>query len=203
MESPLTKIRTDKREIFLTFDDGPEPAFTHEVLDCLAKFNAKGTFFVIAEKAKKHSHFLEKISKGGHTIGNHSLDHHYSHFFQSEDRLKDWIMEGNKTLTHLLGEPPVAFRSPAGVITPPLKRVMSELSLPWVHWNKRFFDTNFPFSWTQSFYKFHSGDIVLLHDRQKTVFRNGFIKGLEQFLARGLKKGFKFSAITRERINDV
>ncbi len=203
MKRPLTCIPTKKTEIFLSFDDGPTPYITPKVLDCLAAFNAKATFFVIAEKAKQNHSELKRINREGHSIGDHSLNHQYSYFFKSQDRLKEWILEGNKTLTHLLGEPPVGFRSPAGVVTPPLKRVMSELSLPWVHWNKRFFDTNLPFSWTQAFYNFHSGDIVLLHDRQKAAFQKGFLKGLEKFLARGSEKGFTFSAITKERISNV
>ncbi len=203
MKRPLSHIPTKETEIFLSFDDGPDSDFTPKVLDCLSAFDAKATFFVIAEKAKQNPSELERIREKGHSIGDHSLNHQYSHFFRSQDRLKEWILEGNKTLTHLLGESPVAFRSPAGVVTPPLMRVMSELSLPWVHWNKRFFDTNLPFSWTQSFYNFQSGDIVLLHDRQKTAFQKGFLKGLEQFLARGSEKGFTFSAITKERISNV
>ena len=200
MKGPIKKLSSQNSEVFLTFDDGPDINLTSRVLETLSRFGAQATFFVIGEKAKKNPLVIDKIKKGGHSIGDHSLNHNYSYFFKSQRELKNWVETGNKTLTHLLGEPPVGFRSPAGVVTPPLKRVMGELSTPWIHWNKRFFDTNLPFSWTQSFHKLNSGDIVLLHDCQKAALRESFMRGLESLLSQGIEQGLSFQAITKERL---
>jgi peptidoglycan/xylan/chitin deacetylase (PgdA/CDA1 family) len=62
-------------EVYLTFDDGPIPEVTPWVLDTLASFNAKATFFCIGDNIKKHPTVFKKVLKEGHTIGNHTQHH--------------------------------------------------------------------------------------------------------------------------------
>lgn len=68
-------IPTEKKEVFLTFDDGPTPGVTDWVLDELDKYNAKATFFCLGKNAEKHPHLFADILKRGHAVGNHSYDH--------------------------------------------------------------------------------------------------------------------------------
>ena len=68
------KSQTEKA-IYLTFDDGPIPQVTPFVLQTLAQFNAKATFFCIGENVQKHSEIFEAVKAGGHTIGNHTFNH--------------------------------------------------------------------------------------------------------------------------------
>ena len=65
----------NKKEIFLTFDDGPTPNVTYWVLDELAKYNAKATFFCIGKNIEKHPKTFLKTIKNGHSIGNHTHNH--------------------------------------------------------------------------------------------------------------------------------
>src|SRR5882724_9358933 len=58
----------------LTFDDGPS-AFTGRMLDELDKYNVKATFFVLGSRASVHPDMIERMSREGHVIGNHSLSH--------------------------------------------------------------------------------------------------------------------------------
>jgi peptidoglycan/xylan/chitin deacetylase (PgdA/CDA1 family) len=69
--------RKDNQEktIYLTFDDGPIPEITEFVLETLAQFNAKATFFCIGDNIRKHPDIFEKVIKGGHSIGNHTFNH--------------------------------------------------------------------------------------------------------------------------------
>ena len=62
-----------KKEIFLTFDDGPTPEITQFVLEELKKYNAKATFFCIGKNIKKHPEIFTKILSDGHSIGNHTI----------------------------------------------------------------------------------------------------------------------------------
>lgn len=69
------KVSTDKKEIFLTFDDGPVPQITEFVLDELAKYQAKATFFCIGDNVEKHPAIFDEIKKQGHSVGNHTFNH--------------------------------------------------------------------------------------------------------------------------------
>lgn len=65
----------DEDQIYLTFDDGPVPGITPWVLDELAKFNAKATFFCIGDNVRKYPGIFERIISEGHYIGNHTQNH--------------------------------------------------------------------------------------------------------------------------------
>lgn len=69
------RMPTQKKEIFLTFDDGPIPEVTEFVLNELEKYQAKATFFCIGTNIEKHPHIFQKILNLQHTIGNHTFNH--------------------------------------------------------------------------------------------------------------------------------
>lgn len=66
---------SDKKEIYLTFDDGPIPEITEFVLDQLEKHNAKATFFCIGDNIKKYPAVFHQIINEGHSVGNHTFNH--------------------------------------------------------------------------------------------------------------------------------
>ena len=65
----------DKKLIALTFDDGPHPKETNQVLDVLKKYNVKATFFIAGKHANWYPEPLIRASKEGHEIGNHTFNH--------------------------------------------------------------------------------------------------------------------------------
>lgn len=69
------KIPTQKKEIYLSFDDGPIPEVTPWVLEQLEKYNAKATFFCVGENVKKNKSLFNKIQQDGHAVGNHTFNH--------------------------------------------------------------------------------------------------------------------------------
>lgn len=69
------KISTPDPVLFLTFDDGPVPEVTPQVLSILKAYNAKATFFCIGDNVNKHPEIYKDILKEGHTVGNHSYNH--------------------------------------------------------------------------------------------------------------------------------
>ncbi|CAM1372017.1 putative peptidoglycan N-acetylglucosamine deacetylase, CE4 family [Tenacibaculum litoreum] len=66
---------SDRKEIYLTFDDGPIPEVTEFVLNQLNKFNAKATFFCIGDNVRKHPAVFSRIINEGHSVGNHTFNH--------------------------------------------------------------------------------------------------------------------------------
>ncbi|MDR6125241.1 cellulose synthase/poly-beta-1,6-N-acetylglucosamine synthase-like glycosyltransferase/spore germination protein YaaH/peptidoglycan/xylan/chitin deacetylase (PgdA/CDA1 family) [Bacillus sp. SLBN-46] len=64
-----------RKEVVLTFDDGPDPTYTPQILDILDKNHIKGTFFIIGENAMKHPKLVKRVFNEGHEIGNHTFTH--------------------------------------------------------------------------------------------------------------------------------
>lgn len=64
-----------KKEIVLTFDDGPDPKYTPQILDILDKNHIKGAFFMVGENAELHPKLIERMFKEGHEIGSHTFTH--------------------------------------------------------------------------------------------------------------------------------
>ena len=74
-KSLLWSVNTSRREVFLTFDDGPVPEVTPLVLEILKKYNVKATFFCVGENVQKYPDVFNLLLKAGHAIGNHTFHH--------------------------------------------------------------------------------------------------------------------------------
>ena len=61
--------------LYLTFGDGPHPTFTPQMLDLLARHDAKATFFMVGKEAQRFGHLVPTVRRAGHAVGNHSLSH--------------------------------------------------------------------------------------------------------------------------------
>lgn len=71
----LWRVKTDDKVIYLTFDDGPIPEITEFVLEELANYQAKATFFCIGDNIQKHPNIFQQIINQGHNFGNHTYNH--------------------------------------------------------------------------------------------------------------------------------
>ncbi|WP_240547883.1 polysaccharide deacetylase family protein [Paenibacillus lignilyticus] len=105
------------RRVALTFDDVPDPRYTPQVLEILARYKVRATFFVVGNRAAKHPALVRRMRKEGHIIGNHSYDHAVfsrisRYAFEQQIWRTDWI------LRPLAGYSPKFIRPPYGEITP-------------------------------------------------------------------------------------
>lgn len=104
------------RKIYLTFDDGPSP-YTNEILDILATYDVKATFFVVAREEPEYEALYKRIVEEGHTLGIHSYSHEYEKIYASaEDFLEDYWKLSNY-LVELTGVTPFCYRFPGGSST--------------------------------------------------------------------------------------
>ena len=103
-------IKNDRRAVFLTFDDGPEPDITEFVLEELKRHQFKATFFCRGDNAESHPHLVERIISEGHSIGNHTYSHLDSFQTPTSEYVTDTIRADAILHTHL-------FRPPKGCIT--------------------------------------------------------------------------------------
>lgn len=188
------------KPLYVTFDDGPDPEGTPATLAVLARHGAKATFFVVADKARRHPDLLRQVVAAGHAVGNHSLDHTWNAFFARRATLKDWVAESERVLHGLLGHATVGFRSPAGVRTPPLAWALRQLEMPLVHWNVRFFDKVRPWrrdAAVASLPQTDPGSIVLLHDSQRPENLATFVATLDAYLEAAAAQGFTCLALPK------
>ena len=102
---------TTEKILYLTFDDGPTPEVTTSVLDYLASYNAKATFFCIGENVIKYPDIYARIIAEGHTIGNHTNTHPNSWKVSSTSFIED-VEDAVKVIDSIL------FRPPYGKLTP-------------------------------------------------------------------------------------
>ena len=71
----LWRVPTRGNEVYLTFDDGPEPSVTPWVLDTLAQHGAKATFFCLGRNVERHPQLFQRLKDEGHAVGHHTWDH--------------------------------------------------------------------------------------------------------------------------------
>ncbi|MEI9928875.1 MAG: polysaccharide deacetylase family protein [Sphingomonas sp.] len=72
---PITEVRTSAPVVALTFDDGPDPVYTPQLLEVLRRRRAKATFFMVGSAAQAHPEIVSAVAEAGHAIGNHSYSH--------------------------------------------------------------------------------------------------------------------------------
>jgi peptidoglycan-N-acetylglucosamine deacetylase len=109
----IWEINTKEKLVALTFDDGPNPVYTNQILDLLAKYHAKATFFVIGERAKEFPGIIKREAKEGHEVANHTYSHIYD-FDNSPAKLRKELERSSKTIKSITGFKPTLYRPVAG-----------------------------------------------------------------------------------------
>ncbi|MGA2351259.1 MAG: polysaccharide deacetylase family protein [Terracidiphilus sp.] len=121
-------------ELALTFDDGPNPAWTPRLLDLLAAHNLHATFFIVGSRAQAEPALVRNILDAGHLIGNHSWSHP-NLALASARRIYDELSRTSQTLSQIAGAPIRFFRPPFGARRPEVLRSARRLGLTPVLWN--------------------------------------------------------------------
>ena len=118
--------------VALTFDDGPHPSHTNQILDILKKEEVKATFFVIGKNVELYPEPLLRAFREGHEIENHSYYHKTKG--KSADSLKNSIETTSQLVEELIGYRPRFFRPPGGFATASVKTATGDLALRQVYW---------------------------------------------------------------------
>ncbi|WP_348263299.1 polysaccharide deacetylase family protein [Telmatobacter sp. DSM 110680] len=121
-------------QIALTFDDGPNPAWTPRLLDILAEHQVHATFFMVGKFVKTELELARRVAEGGHLIGNHTWNHPDLSRTRSADIL-DELTRTNDILGGIIGKPVRYFRPPFGARRPYVLKLARQLGLIPVTWN--------------------------------------------------------------------
>ncbi len=99
--------------VYLTFDDGPDRDWTPRILDLLKQAQARATFFVIGECARREPGLVKRIAAEGHAIGNHTLSHRHP-WTMSNDSARAEVRQGAAVIAGILGQSARLYRAPHG-----------------------------------------------------------------------------------------
>lgn len=127
--------------IALSFDDGPDPRYTPEILKALDEYGASAIFFIVGSQAEKHPELVQEILRRGHLIGNHSQTHGLNFHFQRASFYRREFDAFDKTITSITGKRCRFFRAPQGFRSPVLASALNRRGLRCIAWSARGFDS--------------------------------------------------------------
>ena len=179
----------DRKKIALTFDDGPHPYYTEQLLDGLKERNVKVTFFVLGKHAEEYPDLVQRMNDEGHLIGNHT----YSHIQlnkQNRDAFKEELVKTSELIESLTGQEVQYVRPPYGTWD---KKFEEELNMFPVLW------TIDPLDWSSSNVagivqkvtaKAKENSIILMHDEYKTT-----VTAVFQIIDELQEEGYEFVTV--------
>ena len=124
------QIVGEKKKIALTFDDGPHPYYTEQLLDGLKKRKVKATFFVTGEHADLHPEVILRMQEEGHLIGNHT----YSHLQlgkNNQEAFREELVRTNRIIKEITGEEVAYVRPPYGTWDKNLEKELDMIPVLW------------------------------------------------------------------------
>lgn len=154
------------RGVALTFDDGPDPEVTPQLLQLLARHRVTATFFVTGRRAEAHPEIVRSMREAGHAVGNHSYSHYPFLMFKGRSALRREVARAQEVLLGL-GIVPLAFRPPVGITNSRLWRVLLENGMFCVNFSCRaadFGNRRIGSLSRRILSRAAAGDIILLHD---------------------------------------
>ncbi len=161
-----------QRVVFLTFDDGPHPTTTPQILEILAEFGAQATFFVRGDRIPEAPGVLLRILKQGHALGNHGFSHRRLWVKKRKEIIRE-VEETNKLLQKTANFSPQLFRPPYGKVRPGLAKLVENLGLKTILWSvdaRDYAETTTSQDVVRTVLSgARSGSIVLLHDAGPTA----------------------------------
>jgi peptidoglycan-N-acetylglucosamine deacetylase len=164
------------RSVFLTFDDGPDPEVTPQVLDRLDERGARATFFCIGERVLAHAELAAEIVRRGHGVENHSFSHPNLFSLYLNPALRREIARAQEVIAATTGRPPRLFRAPAGLRSFLLEGELHAAGLRLTSWTRRAFDTvdgDAVRVAARLARGLAAGDILVLHDGRGARTRGG------------------------------
>ena len=162
----LGTLPTKLRQVSLTFDDGPNPDATPQILDTLAEFGVKATFFILGAHAERWPELVHRVVTEGHQIGNHGYFHRKLHF-KSPFYVKRDLMLGKRAIERAGAQSPKFFRAPHGFRSPWVSAIAGSLGERTIGWSLGVWDSDRPGVEAivqRTIEGTKPGSIILLHD---------------------------------------
>lgn len=189
----ITHGPRDRDRVALTFDDGPDPEVTPQILGALAEYDARATFFSIGRALAAHPALAREIAAGGHELGNHSWQHSRLQNFLAVFEQELEIERGVEAIAAVTGgRTPPLYRPPLGMKSPPMARAAYRKRVTLIGWSLHSHDSRSSDPdriARRVLERIRPGDIVLMHDGHDLPGRHrpGTARAVPQIL-RGLRE---------------
>ncbi len=160
------RVKTKRKAVAITFDDGPSPVWTPLILDELKKSGIKATFFMIGHHVRKYPEIARRVAQEGHQIGNHGYAHSVLLYY-TPDELEEEIKYSELVIREITGKTTTCFRPPKALITKREKKKIKSIGYHVVLWSLNSkdwvtFDDKYIVRYLLN--RVRSGDIILFHD---------------------------------------
>ena len=196
---PTVKTTGDPRSIALTFDDGPNPAVTPQLLRLLERYGVAATFFLIGRHVRRNASLAREIVAAGHSVGNHTHSHVPFTLLSARTARRELAL-CSEAIAAACGARPHFMRPPYGMPRPGLKRIACAEGLGWlVMWSRHARDWR-PQDHAKVALRLQAvrgGDVVLLHDGgpEAAADRSHTPLALAEHLPRWIDQGYRFVTI--------
>ncbi len=189
-EGSTEEVDNGIKQIALTFDDGPDPKVTIQILETLNKYDAKATFFMLGSRVEYYPEIAKKVQEAGHELGNHTWNHP-DLTKAGVAKVRNEINETSSIIENVTGQKVTAFRPPYGAVN---KTVRSQTNLPVVLWDVdtldwKYRDPNQLLAHVKGATK--DGSIILMHDIHQST-----ADGLDAVLAYLQSEGYTFVTVS-------
>lgn len=187
----VLKEQDDKelQRIALTFDDGPHPYYTEQLLDGLKERGVHVTFFVTGEHAELHPDIIERMYKEGHLIGNHT----YSHIQltkSNREKFKEELVHTSEVIQEITGEEVIYVRPPYGTWDKKFEEELNMIPVLWTVDTLDWCSKNASGIANKIVSKVDDNDIILMHDYYATS-----VTAALQAIDRLLEEGYEFVTV--------
>lgn len=196
----ISRGRRSEPNVYLTFDDGPDPRFTPQLLELLAEHQATASFFVLGEACVTHPALVREIVAAGHDVGLHSYAHEHPWRLSAGDARAE-LHRCYHTLADITGEASTLFRPAYGKIRPATLQEANTLKLRTLLWNRSVIDWGrwgTPTAVSRRLAATQPGDIVLMHDARPDANRPQVtLNALPSFLRSDRAAGLRFCGLSQ------
>lgn len=176
-------------KIAITFDDGPHPYYTEQLLDGLKERGVKATFFVTGEHAEIHPDIIERMNEEGHLIGNHT----YSHLQLSRSNrqeYKEQLIKTNEIISDITGKDVIFVRPPYGTWDKTLEKDLNMFPVLWTVDPLDWCSDNVACITRKVVSEAGENDIILMHDSYAST-----VTAALQVIDELQKQGYEFVTV--------
>lgn len=186
-----------RRELLLSFDDGPDPRYTPQLLDLLAKEQVRALFFVTASRAALHPELIRRMREQGHSVGLHGCSHRNNWFLSPLTQAQE-ISRGQRVLA-ALGAEAAEYRPPYGNISLVTPFLLAKYGLRlrlWTVMVQDWRDDRAELLLERLWQRVEPGSVICLHDGSAGAAQPGSplqtIAALQSFLPQAKLRGYRF-----------
>ena len=196
-ESVVHRVPTTEKVVALTFDDGPHPVFTPELLKVLDKYQVKATFFMIGNLMEKYPSVVKEVLKRGHVIANHTYTHPRNIELDTEAQMIREMDKCEEVIERFIGKHAHLFRPPRGLVDGTVITIASEEGYKTILWSisADHHDAPTPKLMAQRVLKhIGPGGIILAHDGRFPM-RWKDVAAAPMIIEALKKKGYRFVTV--------